>query len=75
VSSLLRAISSFFSEKIIHLWLAHKGYERMYFNEPCSCGHRHREYQYVKNGGSLAEIEEIVLWHLERIGKADAKRW
>ncbi|KAJ7898482.1 hypothetical protein B0H13DRAFT_1884215 [Mycena leptocephala] len=60
-------------KKIIHLWLAHEGYERVYFNEPCSCGHRHREYQYVKNGGSLAEIEEIVLWHLERIGKADAK--
>jgi diadenosine tetraphosphatase ApaH/serine/threonine PP2A family protein phosphatase len=56
------------------LRLAHEGYERVYFDEPCSCGHRHREYRYMKNGGSLAEIEEIVRWCLERIGEADAKR-
>ncbi|KAJ7836933.1 hypothetical protein B0H13DRAFT_2368458 [Mycena leptocephala] len=61
------------AEKMIHLRLAHEGYEHVYFDEACSCGHRHREYRYMKKGGSIAEIEEVVRWCLVRIGEADAK--
>ena len=62
----------FFPERIIHLQLCDEGYACARFDEPCLCGHHHREYYYMRPEGSLEEIEEIVRECLAEIGEANA---
>ncbi|KAJ7845170.1 hypothetical protein B0H14DRAFT_2584886 [Mycena olivaceomarginata] len=47
-------------ERVIRLALIGEGYTRFRFEEPCSCGHCHREYHWMRPGGSLEEIEIIA---------------
>ncbi|KAJ7227614.1 hypothetical protein B0H12DRAFT_1075303 [Mycena haematopus] len=58
-------------ERIIHLRLLHEGYSRVRFSQPCSCGHRHREYNYMRPGGSLEEIAAIARECVAQIGEPD----
>lgn len=58
----------------MHLALADNEYERVQFDEPCICGRQHREYCYMRPGGSLEEIEEIARECLELIGESEAKQ-
>ncbi|KAJ6491083.1 hypothetical protein C8R45DRAFT_928906 [Mycena sanguinolenta] len=57
------------AERVIHLRLLQKGYKRVRFYEPCSCGHRHREYHYMRPDGSLEDFETIARECLEELGK------
>ncbi|KAJ7792822.1 hypothetical protein B0H14DRAFT_3498738 [Mycena olivaceomarginata] len=45
------------------------GYGRVRFEEPCSCGTSHREYHWMRLGGSLEEIETIARESLAIIGE------
>ncbi|KAJ7826860.1 hypothetical protein B0H14DRAFT_2595564 [Mycena olivaceomarginata] len=47
-------------ERVIRLGLIGQGYGRVQFEEPCSCGTSHREYHWMRLGGSLEEIETIA---------------
>ncbi|KAJ7691085.1 hypothetical protein B0H14DRAFT_2652167 [Mycena olivaceomarginata] len=47
-------------ERVIRLGLIGEGYGRVLFEEPCSCGTSHREYHWMRLGGSLEEIETIA---------------
>ncbi|KAJ7752727.1 hypothetical protein B0H14DRAFT_2635718 [Mycena olivaceomarginata] len=47
-------------ERVIRLGLIGQGYGRVQFEEPCSCGTSHREYHWMRPGGSLEEIEAIA---------------
>ncbi|KAJ7253306.1 hypothetical protein B0H12DRAFT_1071444 [Mycena haematopus] len=62
------------AERIIHLRLREKGYERVRFNEPCSCGHRHREYYFMLPDGSLEDFEKIAQECLVEIGEREVVR-
>ncbi|KAJ7771200.1 hypothetical protein B0H14DRAFT_2632463 [Mycena olivaceomarginata] len=48
------------AERVIRLGLIGQGYGRVRFEEPCSCGTSHREYHWMRPGGSLEEIETIA---------------
>ncbi|KAJ7757668.1 hypothetical protein B0H14DRAFT_2634857 [Mycena olivaceomarginata] len=48
------------AERVIRLALIGEGYTRFRFEEPCSCGRCHREYHWMRPGGSLEEIEIIA---------------
>ncbi|KAJ7818847.1 hypothetical protein B0H14DRAFT_3473507 [Mycena olivaceomarginata] len=48
------------AERVICLALIGEGYTRFRFEEPCSCGRCHREYHWMRPGGSLEEIEIIA---------------
>ncbi|KAJ7710139.1 hypothetical protein B0H14DRAFT_2646193 [Mycena olivaceomarginata] len=48
------------AERVIRLALIGEGYTQFRFEEPCSCGRCHREYHWMRPGGSLEEIEIIA---------------
>ena len=70
----LPSVSFCSPERVIHLRLREKGYERVRFYEPCSCGHRHREYHYMRPDGSLEDFETIARQCLEELGELKAVR-
>ncbi|KAJ7787352.1 hypothetical protein B0H14DRAFT_3505607 [Mycena olivaceomarginata] len=57
------------TERVIRLGLIGQGYGRVQFEEPCSCGTSHREYHWMRPGGSLEEIETIARESLAIIGE------
>ncbi|KAJ6484912.1 hypothetical protein C8R45DRAFT_1214810 [Mycena sanguinolenta] len=62
------------AERIIHLRLREKGYERVRFDQPCSCGHRHREYYFLHPDGTLEDFERLAWECLMEIGERKAVR-
>ncbi|KAK7000450.1 hypothetical protein R3P38DRAFT_2797690 [Favolaschia claudopus] len=59
-------------ERVIHLELAARGFQRVKFVDPCACGHRHREYVYLGEG-SLSDMENIMRQCLREVGEPDAQ--
>ncbi|KAF8214522.1 hypothetical protein K438DRAFT_1749629 [Mycena galopus ATCC 62051] len=62
------------AERVIHLRLQEKGYKHVKFLQPCSCGRRHREYYFMRPGGSLEECEEIAQKCLVELSENKAVR-
>ncbi|KAJ6484900.1 hypothetical protein C8R45DRAFT_931334 [Mycena sanguinolenta] len=63
------------AERIIHLRLREKGYERVQFHQLCSCGHRHREYYFLHLDGTLEDFESLAWECLVEIGERKAVWW
>ncbi|KAJ7252798.1 hypothetical protein B0H12DRAFT_1071657 [Mycena haematopus] len=62
------------AERVIHLRLRERGYERVRFHQPCSCGRRHQEYYFMHPNSPLEDFEKIARECLAEINEREVVR-